>query len=262
MRILPQNMLAKRIIIAASVAAVLLFGYYIYTLLQFRISGIDPSPKNITTETKEITIHFNRNINTASFKLKDSDIISSTEVQPKSVKLVFSRELERDTKYSLVIETVRDVNGDTLTNKSINFTPKYIQFDKLPESEQKRLISEQDERLYELNKGIVTTGFETLTNYGMTSGQVTNIQRYLYDYSNVIDKKFWNMNIVENSVSVRSHQPEDEDQTDFATFTVNLENIPYTVEVSYEVPYSGIGFVLKNSAGSVVYDPAAEHTDD
>ena len=93
-------------------------------------------------------------------------------------------------------------------------------------------------------------------DYGITSGQLRNVEQSFFDYSNVAKQKFRVMTLDPNSVTTTTHDPNGESTIDTADFTVTLNNQPYRAHIEYDAIYDSVHMVLNNGAGSQVYDSA------
>lgn len=114
----------------------------------FRLTSSTPKlGKTIPTSTGTIKLDFNREIDgTKSYTDNlegDSGIINSISVEGKSV-LIKLKPLTKDKKYGFAIHNIHSVDGSVIQRLPINFTARYVPYNKLS-SEQKRLeVAETD----------------------------------------------------------------------------------------------------------------------
>ena len=256
----PKNFQLPRSLKKGLVGLVLLLvafgGIMFYKASQFHIVRTDPKLSAIADTAPSLTVYFNDEIQSADFSpTYDPSIVSSSDIGKKSVTFHFTNNLKVGKQYTIIINYVRNKSGDVLTDKKLVFTVRDIEFNKLSKKQQKALINAQDQRVYDVN-GITYTNFDTLLSYGISSEQLENIKSLLFDYSNTVGKRFWQMTLQKDSVVITNHNPETGETTDKLDFIVSLGGSDFRAHAEYDVLSDGIHLLLTDTAGNLVYDSA------
>lgn len=264
-----SNMIVRKVkkplIILACFLIVGAVGFMAYRASQFHIVKTDPDTANMPAVAPYLRVYFNDKINASSFEYTDdpTNIISSVDTGEKDITFHFTKNLTKDIQYVITIDQIKNIDGEAIIDKQITFVPKDIPFTGLSEQQQKTLVNRQDERLYELNS-INYTNFGTLLDYGITAGQLENIKLSIYNYSIIVDKKFWNITVDPNSITISNHDPESSSSQTKADFTVTLEDTTYRLHAEYELLYDSVYVQLYDAGNNLAYDSAdgGQHTED
>lgn len=258
----PNNAIQRRIIgllvgLMALVCAGLI-GWSIYNGLTFRITSVDPTMEQVSTQSPFIRIHFNKNLNPASLRVTDNGgILQSSQAQNKTVTLLFARALTAGKKYSVTLDTVRATDGKVISNQVYTFTAQDIPVNELSDDQQNYIVAHQDNIPY-LQYTISYTGFSALTDQGITSGQVDDMKTALFNYSKQINKEFWTMSLDTSSVKVVFHDPTTrEANASSVTFKVSLGGQYYTVRSEYADLDDNTYTRIYDPSGAQVFDNTA-----
>lgn len=116
--------------------------FVLYDNLHFRLKDTSPSLKNVATSSVEIRFHFSQPIKSVkSITFNDSDVTSSVLIDNKTVTVPIDISLSKSSTYKIVLKSI---DSEWFSNKidtvERSFTPKYIDFNKLSDEEQKAQI--------------------------------------------------------------------------------------------------------------------------
>lgn len=250
----PINPKIKLLVLFVLVAIILVIGFLFYRSSQFRIVRTDPKLSSVSKVAPYLRVYFNDAIDSSSLKVSDPDsIIGSTKINNKSVVFYFKENLVKDIRYTITIRSIKNEQGELLINKPLTFVAKNIGYDKLSKEQQQTLVARQDAPIYEVQT-IDFTNFDSLLDYGITSGQLLNIKNAIYDYSNIKKAKYWHIPLNTKSVVITNHNAASADTLERADFTITLGGALYKVHVEYQGLYDSVYLQLFDAAGVVVYD--------
>lgn len=135
----------KKLLTIIGIMTVLIGLYIAWSIIFFRITGTTPGGKTYSVDTPYVVVNFNKKlgVNTPQQITGTDKLIKSIDFKEKSIRINF-RTLQLDQKYTISLNTIRSASGDELS-KTITFTAKEIEFDKLPKDQQKILIDNQDQ---------------------------------------------------------------------------------------------------------------------
>jgi hypothetical protein len=258
----PRNQQIRLLAVLVMVLILVWGGFSLYNSLTFHVVKTDPSLGAVSKYSPFIKVYFNKTLNPASLKVSDlGGILSSSSVNGKVVTLKFARDLTVNKKYSVSIDHVRATSGDTITNYAINFTAQNISVDKLSKDQQKFIIANQDKIPYSVY-AVTYTNFSALTDQGVSSGQLQNIETALFNYSESIHKQFWTMVLNQNSLNIVFQDPTARDAADLAssaTFTVSMGGQNYTVRTEYTGLDDNTYTRIYDASGTQVFDNTADN---
>ncbi len=135
-------------IIAAVLAAGVLISLTIIQNARFRLVGSTPRlGSSLSTSTSTIKLDFNRDIDNSQEYTDsltgDLALIKSISVDKKSIYLKLVT-LKENQHYSLALNNIRSADGKVITKLPVEFTAKYVAFNKLPVSQRQLETTQTD----------------------------------------------------------------------------------------------------------------------
>lgn len=140
-----MNNRLRTTVIIVIVLIVALLGYTVVSSLGFKIKSVSPRAKNITTLTPYIEVNFTQKLgaNSESHFTAESGVITKTTIEGSKAKLFLGTLVEKKT-YHIKITGLASAGGKMLGDKDIVFTPKYVSFDSLSNSDQQKVLDNQN----------------------------------------------------------------------------------------------------------------------
>jgi len=138
-----QTYLTRKNFVISLIAIGVLIGIFIaFDNLVFRLKSTDPSLDRVATSSIEITYYFSQPVKSVgSVIFNGNDITSDAVVDDKTIKVQFGKVLSKNSTYTI---TLQDIESKWFNNKinslKSNFTAKYVDFNKLSDSEKKAQI--------------------------------------------------------------------------------------------------------------------------
>lgn len=237
----------------------LLCGLLFYKNMQFHLIKTDPKLSAVSQYTSEITLYYNRALDVKSVNVYDPGaILSGKTIEDKTVTVKFGQKLQTGTTYAFIVRGIKSSDGTVLPDRKIEFTVKNIPLNKLSESQQKKIIANQDKYPYAV-ENIRYSGFDSLIDQGVTSGEMLDIQTDIFKYSKVVNQQFWDVALDPSSLVIAFHDPSArEANASSATFDVKLSG--NLVKIRSE--YDGISDVtytrIFDTAGNTLYDSSVQ----
>ena len=194
----------------------------------------DPQASAVSIHSPFIKLYFSDNLNPSSVHISDyGAIFNKPSVNGKVVTLSFAITPQEGKEYAFIIDSVRSIDGDTITGTKISFTAKNIPYDDLSADQQAALIQKQDRYPYTIDY-ISYPGFNELSDQGITFSQLQNIKQAIFDYSKVLKKEYWSVSLDPSSVRVVFHDQTARDPSgSSATFNVTMGNQSFSVRTEY-----------------------------
>lgn len=127
---------------------VMMVGLNIFQNKDFKLTGTTPDLNNtIATSTGTIKLNFNKKIDSSVGYVSkiegDAEIINSISVEEKTI-LIKLKPLIKDKKYSFVIKDIKSTDGKYISKIPINFTAKYVPYNKLSSDQKSLELSQTD----------------------------------------------------------------------------------------------------------------------
>ncbi len=250
------NKINPRIAVIIGALLISLFGFLIYRSVQFHIIKTDPKLSSVSAIAPYIKVYFNDTLKPNGYVLSDpKKIVTSSNVNGKVLTMNLGSDLTAERNYAVVIKRISNTSGKTLENKVIAFTARSATDVKLSKEQQKTLVARQDAPIYDSGH-INYPHFDDLLEYGITPEQIQSMKDLLFDYSNVVHKKYWTMSLNPNSIVVKNHDPSSYSSTDSVDFKVTLDKVIYIAHAEYDTLYDSVHLQLRSADGTIVYDSA------
>ncbi|HEX2558112.1 MAG TPA: hypothetical protein VHK86_07300, partial [Nitrososphaera sp.] len=174
--------------------------------------------------------------------------IDSYYVKGKTIYINFKNPLSLGQKYTLTIKTVSDTQGDEITNKILQFTPKNIAFKDLPSDQQAAILRKKPQKA-DQNHAPSFSGMQAFLDNGLTTNQVDGLIEAFTKFSSAAK----NIAIDSGSLSPGPHDPNSV-QPFTTNFIVRIDNATYKGVASYS-DLDSIRLLLFNPANNAqVYD--------
>lgn len=163
----------KTVSIIGATILLILIGYGIWTLSQFRVVAVAPDPKNLPLGTSTLTIDLSQNLQEISIdkNISSSDsIINGMYLSKPSQITVQLGQLQENKSYTILLKDLRSTNGQVINEYVIQFSPTYVPFNELSSAEQKRQIEKTDQNVP--NDPALSATPHTTEEYRLTSTQI------------------------------------------------------------------------------------------
>jgi hypothetical protein len=245
-----NNQRNKRLaVLGAILLGILLIAFTAYNQLVFHIVKTDPGMSAVSQYSPFVRIYFNNDIDAGSLKITDfGGLFESKSVKGKVVELNFARLLTPNKEYAFSIAHVENTRGGVIENKEFRFFAKNIPIAKLSKDQQAAILARQDQIPYSVYS-IDYSGFDALTEQGISAGQLLDIKTALFDYSQQASKEYPTMNLDPNSLRIVLHDPSARvSNANSATFTVSLGGAAFSVRSEYNG--------LEDNTFTRIYDPS------
>ncbi len=252
----------RKLIIIAIALVVGLLSIFIYKQSQFRVTSTTPDLSSFSSITPYMKINFNRVILDDDLRIADdpvSSIIDKKVIKGKTLTIFFKKSLEPETDYILTLTQIKSITGDVIEDKKLPFTAKNIDIKGLSKDQQRYLVDSQDQPIYEPTY-LNYPGFDSLTDYGMTSAQLSYFKRTLFDYSNTVDKKYYTMKLLPESVVFTGRSRDNPTDTVKADFVLDLGGTNFQTHIEYELTSNAVRLRLVAPDGTI-YDSVGAHDD-
>lgn len=114
---------------------------------RFHLTGTTPHARDITKYTPVVTFNFNRTLDdkATSTPVADQNIISSSKVEGKTIKVKLNFPLDINKTYTITIANVQSTDGAKISNAKFSFKPKDTPYEKQSKEQQQALIDAQDQ---------------------------------------------------------------------------------------------------------------------
>lgn len=134
-----------RLGLVIGVVLVAILGYGVYLNSVFRITGTNPNTSNVATSAPFLKINFNKPLNDTGLSVSGSGgIVRSYSASGKTVTVLLNGPLVLSRRYDVHLNSVISTGGKLITDKTISFVPKAVDYNKLPQDQQQTLLNEQD----------------------------------------------------------------------------------------------------------------------
>ncbi len=138
-----RPLLLKRLAYAITVVLVAIAGYFVVVNRHFHLVNTNPTLSKVSTIAPFMKLGFNKDIDPKKVSVTASgDIIGDINVQGKTITLSL-KTMAKDKKYSITIKSVTSTGGETITNKTLDFTARFIAFADLPKDQQDTIMQKQ-----------------------------------------------------------------------------------------------------------------------
>lgn len=217
----------------------------------FRMSGTNPSLGKVTVVTPYIHAKFNRVLSGDDLKISDPDkILESHGLNDKTLELNLKMEkLKQGDKHTIIIESIKSKDGDTITNKRLSFTVKEGSLDSLPPEQQTAALNRQDRFPYS-PEVIGYDGATDLIDAGLTESQFEGLKQAIYDFSKKENKEFNNVQFFRASIM---HVANPDPNKATMQFAMEIDGTPYTAQVdTWEITVIQLR-VLDQQTNAVLY---------
>lgn len=255
--------LDKRLVASLGTLFVLVLSAVLYyQIFVFHMTGTSPSLSAMPTVAPYVRVSFNQALADGKVSVDDpANVVSSTVVKGKDIFLNFGEDLTAQQKYSITLSNIQNKNGKVITSKKLVFTAQNIEYDRLSSELKKVLVNVQDHYPYAVDY-VNFVGFSKLTDNGMSAAQLDSVKQAIFNYSEKLDKEYWTVSLVPESVQTRLHDSDTEETTDSQTFTVKLDkNTSIQVVASYDLLSDTVGVQIYDSTGVPVYSSADDPED-
>ena len=214
------RLLLKRLLLGLAIIALALIGYQIYLNSHFRLVSTSPKTSGVSTDSPFLKVNFNRQLTSSGLSVSSKpNIIKSVSTSGKVLTIYLNYPLNSTTTYSLYLNDVSDIRGDTIRGKTLSFKPKYVPYSALSADQKMAQLQNQTSRTPSKDN-ISFSGLDSLTNYGITSGQLADLQQAVFLYSKsaksaIIDTK---------SISPIPHDPTSASRSDSINFNISIDS--------------------------------------
>lgn len=139
-----QSYITKKNVMLVLIGIVgLIFIFVVYDNLHFRLRSTSPSLNNVATSSVEIIYNFSQPIESIqSVTFNGKDVTNDISINNKSVSIPLDTSLSDESTYEIVLHSViSQWFNNKINSIEREFTPKYIDFNKLSEEQQKAQIN-------------------------------------------------------------------------------------------------------------------------
>lgn len=230
-------------------------GYLVWHTATFRVVKTDPKLSNFPDVAPDLRVYFSKDITTEGFNYKASkEVVTGYQINGKTLTLNLNNAaVQPDKTYSIIIQNIASKSGKNLRDINLTFKAVAIPSDKISERQQKELQRLQDIHPYQVDY-ITYENFDLLIDYGLTIEQQRSIKTRLFDYSNIVKKNFWKMELVPGTITTKVHDSESADTTDTVSFVIILGGQRYTVTAQYQAFANNVTMTLIDQKGTLIYD--------
>lgn len=244
----------KQLILLLLLFVILIAGLFAKSL-GFHAVNTSPNLDTVSYLAPYIKVNFNKNLVTkdVSYSSQD-DIVTNFELEGKTLTLYIDKTMKVDKSYTITINNIQDTKGHVIKNKVLKFTTSDIAFSNLPQDQQDYIVDRPAAKPPYSVDSIGFVNFDSLTDSGgVPADQLDLLKDMFYGYSSqILKKEFSQITLNQASLVVSLHDPNSDDDTDKATFTVDIDGTTYRAEVSYSL-LSSIFLRLYDSNGTQVF---------
>jgi hypothetical protein len=138
----------KKILLTAIVVVLLLVGVLIVatrlTTHPLKVVATNPQLNNISNITPFLKIDFNETVESSGLSVTGSDNIVKSFSASGNVVTVLLQNMQKNTNYSVTLDSAKTNSGSTVTNKTFSFKTNGVIYTwQLPKDQQKVLMQEQ-----------------------------------------------------------------------------------------------------------------------
>ncbi|HSW85256.1 MAG TPA: Ig-like domain-containing protein [Candidatus Saccharimonadales bacterium] len=246
--------LIKPIVFIALVLLAVFLAFEFITSRHFHVVGTNPKTNKVATVSPFIKIKFNKPLSKKGVSINSSySIIKSYNIQDKTLVITLKTPMTQGYNYFIRIKSIADLDGDTIVNQVFSFTPKYISPQDLPKDQQRALLQLQTN--HPKSQGDVQyVGFSDLTNYGVASDQVANIEQFAYTFA----PHAHTISIDPSSIMPVPHNRNSSSTSDTVNFLMDVDSTAYKAKIVYSNLNSEVRLYLFDSnTGGQVFDSNA-----
>ena len=224
-----NRLISRRLIGLIVVVAVIIVGWLVYQNSYFRVAGTEPKTSRVASVSPFLKIHFNRQLSNQQLSVSASpNVIASYNLDGKILVIDLKIPMDTQQTYSISINKIMDMKGDTITNKVISFQPKNIASQDLSSAQKQALLQQQTYHPpSKTNIGYV--GFDTLAKYGPTTAQLADLQKAFFKFAPNAKK----ITLDTSSIKPAPHDPNSASTTSTINFGVTVDNTTYQAKIDY-----------------------------
>ena len=136
-----MNRRFKKFIAFGIFAGILVAGFVVWRLSQFRLVGATPGTKGIvSTSTEVFRLTFNHELENKDYTEQlsgdSAELIRSIEVDKNLIYIHLAKTLSEDKSYSFEINNITSIKKELIDVVKFNFKAKYIPYNKLSKDQQ------------------------------------------------------------------------------------------------------------------------------
>ena len=165
-------------LLGSIIILLVIFGYWIFNALTFRLISTDPLINNFPSSSSFIKLNFNKNISNSVGVTGTKGLIYSSSVSKSSLTIVLNSPLDIDTKYQINVNNIVSLNGQKMKDLDLSFTPKALPVTSMSAEQKQAQLNAQQQYNVIQNDGLISLlpfaggGGEFLVSYTLKySGQ-------------------------------------------------------------------------------------------
>lgn len=248
------NKLVQLLKLATVAIIIFVLAFSVYEIVssrRFHVVGTNPDISNVATVSPFLKIKFNKPLAGKNISVTSSySIIKSYSVQDKTLVINLSVPMTAGYSYYVKINSISDAKGDKIVNKVFSFVPKTVVAQDLPADQQQALLQAQDRRS-RTQSNVAFNGLDALTNYGVGSDQVANLEQYLFGFA----PKAYTITVDAASIAPVPHNRNSASTSDTINFNIHIDSTPYQARIDYSNLGSDIRLYLYNPGnGTPAFD--------
>lgn len=245
----------NRLLLYVLVLLAFVMGLLVFRVLSFHLISTTPNLKAVTIITPSVVFNYSSRLSETGMKVSSRDpIVKSFAVNNKSLVVnLSSATLIVGKTYTITVGSLQDTKNRKLGAKTYSFKVVSVSFSELSKSQQADVMKRQANVPY-TRSSITYSGFDVLTNNGLSTYQLEDVKQAFFLYSNSIKQKVSRVTLVNDSLVLGPYDSNSPNPISSSTFSVKVDDTALGAKLVYSGLSAAELYLYDQVSGGQLFD--------